>query len=229
MTRGAAIESREVELGETDDAARGGRGRLRTWNRKLHYYLGLYLLFFVWLFAVSGLILNHPRWATGQFWNERRETITERGIRAPTVTSDAGMAADLMRQLAIVGEVSDLRRDPAGARFDFQVVKPGQVFRIAADFSTGRAAVTEIDLNAWGAMDALHKFTGVRMDRPNEERDWVLTRLWSLAMDAVAIGLAVLIVSGLYLWFRIRQKRIGGLIALTLGLVCCGFFLFGFG
>ena len=25
---------------------------LKRWNRKLHYYLGLYLLFFVWLFLV---------------------------------------------------------------------------------------------------------------------------------------------------------------------------------
>ena len=38
------------------------------WNRKLHYYVGLYLLTFVWLFAVSGLIINHPGWAFADFW-----------------------------------------------------------------------------------------------------------------------------------------------------------------
>ena len=28
------------------------RVRLERWNRKLHYYAGLFLLFFLWLFAV---------------------------------------------------------------------------------------------------------------------------------------------------------------------------------
>ncbi len=34
-------------------------GALRTWNRRLHYYFGLYFLFFTWLFALTGLLLNH--------------------------------------------------------------------------------------------------------------------------------------------------------------------------
>lgn len=223
------MKSADVKSGATEDASRHRQDRVRTWNRKLHYYLGLYLLLFLWLFSISGLILNHPKWAAGQFWSKRKETIAERSIRSPAVASDAGIAADLMRQLAIVGEVSDVERDPAGAKFNFQVVKPGRVVRVAADFTTGRAAVTDIDLNAWGALDALHKFTGVRMDRPNEERDWLLTRLWSLAMDALAIGLVILIASGLYLWYRLRQKRIGGIIALALGIACCGFFVYGSG
>ena len=32
---------------------------LRTANRRAHYYLGLYFLFFLWLFAFTGLLLNH--------------------------------------------------------------------------------------------------------------------------------------------------------------------------
>lgn len=222
-------ESDDADRGASDGTSRRGPDRLRTWNRKLHYYLGLYLLLFLWLFSISGLILNHPRWATGEFWSDRRESKAERPIRAPAVASDLGIAADLMRQLGIVGEVSEIGRDSASASFTFQVVKPGHVWRIAADLAAGRASVTEIELNAWGAMDALHKFTGVRLDKPNESRDWVLTRLWSLAMDALAVGLVILIASGLYLWWRLRQKRVGGMIALTLGVASCGFFLYGFG
>ncbi len=32
------------------------------WNRRLHYYLGLYFLFFLWLFSATGLMLNHQQW-----------------------------------------------------------------------------------------------------------------------------------------------------------------------
>jgi hypothetical protein len=41
---------------------RSGANMFLLWNRRLHYYLGLYLLFFSWLFVFTGLLLNHPRW-----------------------------------------------------------------------------------------------------------------------------------------------------------------------
>lgn len=40
---------------------------IETWNRKIHIYLGLYFLFFLGLFSISGLVLNHPQWAFAQF------------------------------------------------------------------------------------------------------------------------------------------------------------------
>ena len=45
-------------------SASGARRLLtfETWNKKLHYYLGLYFLLFLWLFSFTGLLLNHPRW-----------------------------------------------------------------------------------------------------------------------------------------------------------------------
>ena len=45
---------------------------LEAWNRRLHFYLGLYLLFFIWLFALTGLLLNHPKWSFADFWPMRR-------------------------------------------------------------------------------------------------------------------------------------------------------------
>ncbi len=227
MTDHAISDGADSGAGSPSDTLRRPE-RFRTWNRKLHYYLGLFLLLFLWLFSVSGLLLNHPKWATGEFWSDRRETIAERAIQRPAVTGDLGIATDLMRQLAVVGEVSDIQRAPSGTAFAFQVVRPGHVFRVAADFAAGRASVTEIELNAWGVMDALHKFTGVRLDKPNEQRDWLLTRIWSFAMDALALGLVVLVASGVYLWWRLPQKRAGGIIALILGMAGCGFFLYGF-
>ena len=176
-----------------------------------------------------GLVLNHSTWAVARFWDARQETTAERPIIVPAATGDVAIAAELMRQLAIVGEIGETTRSPDGARFDFQVVKPGRVFRVEARFDSARARVTTIRLNAWGAMDALHKFTGVKMDQPTQARDWWLTRIWSLSMDALALGLVVLVLSGLYLWYRLVPKRVPGAVALVLGLACCAFFLFGIG
>jgi len=197
--------------------------------RRLHNYVGLFLLLFLWMFSVSGLVLNHSTWPAGRFWEAREETASQRTIRAPASTSDVAMAADLMRQLGIVGETGDLRRHPDGARFDFQVVKPGRVVRVEARLDSAVARVTEIRLNAWGVVDALHKFTGVKLGAPAQARDWLLTRLWSLSMDALALGMVVLVGSGLYLWYRRVDTRRSGLVALIAGMACCAFFLFGLG
>jgi hypothetical protein len=203
--------------------------RARVWTRQLHNYLGLYLLLFLWFFSFSGLVLNHPGWKSGQFWADRAESVAVRPVEVPSATSDVAIASALMRQLGIVGELHEIRRAGDGARFQFQIVKPGRVYRVEARFDSAFARVTTIRLNAWGVADALHKFTGVRIGDPRETRDWLLTTMWSLSMDAVAVGMVVLVVSGLYLWYRVPSKRLTGLMALGLGVTACVFFLFGLG
>jgi hypothetical protein len=202
---------------------------IRVLTRKLHNYLGLYLLFFLWLFAVSGLIINHTKWPAAQFWKVRQESTTVRPLVVPAESGDVAIASELMRQFVIIGEIGEIKRSPGGERFDFQVVKPGRVYRVEARLDSAHARVTETRLNAWGVIDALHKFTGVKMGDPTVKRDWLLTRIWSLAMDAVAVGIVVLVLSGLYLWLRLTEKRRLGLLAIASGVACCAFFLFGLG
>lgn len=199
----------------------------RPWIRKVHNFLGLYLLLFLWLFSVSGLLLNHPRWSPHRFWEARRETVSERAIQVPAVGGDGEIATALVSQLGIVGEIAETRRHPDEDRFDVQIVRPGRVVRVEARLAARTAKVTDIRLNTWGVMDALHKFTGVRMDDPTRTRDWWLTRIWSVVMDALAIGLVVLVLSGVLLWCQLTDKRRAGLVALTAGLFCCAFLLYG--
>ena len=61
---------------------RGAFDTFLVWNRRVHYYLGLYLLFFTWLFAFTGLLLNHPRWQFAQFWPNRIQSTTEHTFKS---------------------------------------------------------------------------------------------------------------------------------------------------
>jgi hypothetical protein len=202
--------------------------RVWSWNRRLHFYLGLYFLLFIWLFSISGLFLNH-QWSFEEFWPDRRESTFESPVRRPATDEDLAIARDLMRQLGIAGEINQTERSVADDRFEFQVTRPGQTLNVEASFATGRAEVKEIRVNAYGVMDALHHLTGVSLTDPARQRDWVLTRVWSFSMDAVAVGLLVLVSSGLYLWYRLRRKRRLGLLVLGIGTTTCVFFLFGLG
>src|SRR5436309_15961124 len=83
------------------------QARFERWNRKLHFYVGLFLLFFIWLFAFSGLLLNHPTWAFAEFWTNREETNYERAITVPSadVPGDRAQAPDSLKQLKTEGEI----------------------------------------------------------------------------------------------------------------------------
>ena len=197
------------------------------WNRRLHYFLGLYLLFFCWLFVFTGLLLNHSRWQFAQFWPNRVQTTTQHQFRVPLATTDGERARYLMRQLGIAGEIQWPAVQRANAPFAFQVNRPGQVIEVKADLTSGRATLQRGDLNAWGIMHALHTFTGVRAADTRNARDWTLTTVWALSMDAVAAGLIIMVFSSYIMWYRLKAKRRGGIVALLLGFVSCGAFVTG--
>src|SRR5262249_197490 len=72
------------------------------WNRKLHFYCGLFFIFFLWLFAFTGLFLNPPNWTFHESWLNRHETKFQLPIVPPAAefTSDLDQAHDLMRQMS---------------------------------------------------------------------------------------------------------------------------------
>jgi len=203
--------------------------RCERWNRKLHFYAGLFLLFFMWLFAFTGLILNHPTWTLPESWNNRKETNYVREITAldPEVKGDLGQAREIMRQIGIEGEIlwTTTRTDPS--QFEFQVRRPGHFFFIKADLAQKRVAVRQADVNLWGVIKVLHVFSGASIDDPRQSRDWALTTLWAFSMDAVAAGLIFTVLSSLYMWYELPQKRIPGAVALGLGSLICGLFCVG--
>jgi hypothetical protein len=199
------------------------------WNRKLHFYAGLFLLFFSWLFAFSGLLLNHSEWSSAQFWNSRRETNYEREIAAPRpeTKGDLAQAREIMTSLGIDGEILWTTTRTSPDIFEFQVRRPGHFFFIKADLERKRASVRQADVNLWGVMQALHSFTGVQMEDTRNTRDWALTTMWAFSMDAVALGLIHMVLSSLYMWLQLPQKRLLGTVALGLGTLICGLFCVG--
>lgn len=198
--------------------------RTRSWIRRIHFYLGLYFLLFIWLFSVSGLLLNNSHWRTARFWDERVETTREQEVRPLPAGDDIAVVRRIMTDLGLDGEINAV--DRSAAETTFQVNRPGLSHRVEVDHETHVASVRSVEVNVAGVLSNLHTFSGVSMTDPSRVRDWTLTRIWSFAMDAIAVGLIVLVASGLYLWYQLPRKRVGGLISLCAGLVTCGAFLF---
>jgi hypothetical protein len=198
----------------------------KTWNQKIHIYLGLYFLVFLWLFALSGLLLNHG-WQFAEFWGQRQQSSREQSITVPNAATDLLRAQDLMRQLGLAGEIEWTATRPTAQRFEFRVQRPGRTVEVRIDNAKQSATLQEIRVNGWGVFRALHTFTGTRANAPTAVRDWWLTKLWSFSMDALAVGLVLLVATSLVLAIERRDKWLGATIALALGVGACGFFVFG--
>jgi hypothetical protein len=216
----------EIKPGE-GAPVRGLTHAFARWNRKLHYYAGLYLLFFVWLFAFTGLLLNHSEWSFAEFWDSRKQTSYEREIAPPVAGGDLAQARDLSRQLGIDGEIEWTTTRGKANQFDFRVSRPGHIFEIKTNLDRKLAKVQRIDLNLWGVIRILHTFTGVREGDSRNGRDWVLTSIWALAMDGVAAGLIFMVLSSVFMWLEQRQKWRLGSVVLALGFLSCGLFCVG--
>ena len=219
----------EPTAAASSPAASRWRVRLERWNRRLHYYAGLFLLFFLWLFAVTGLVLNHPTWSFAESWTKRTDTNSEREITAPgpEVKGDLAQAREILKQLGIEGEILWTTTRTDANQFEFQVRRPGHFFFLKADLAKQRVTVRHSVVNLWGVMKVLHVFTGVQMDDARQNRDWALTWLWALSMDAVAAGLIIMVLGSLYMWWELPQKRVPGAVALGLGSLICGLFVVG--
>jgi hypothetical protein len=162
--------------------------RVRIWNRKGHYYLGLYFLFFLWLFAFTGLLLNHS-WSFAEFWPSRKVSTFERQVNVDANMDDLNRARETMRQLGIEGEIEWTSTRVDANTFAFRATRPGRTWNVTLNPVLSRASVERTDINAWGLMRVLHTFTGVRAGDERNHRDWVLTTVWAISMDAVAVGM----------------------------------------
>lgn len=194
------------------------------WNQRLHSYIGLFLLLFLWLFAFSGLVLNHSKWQFTNFWPQRQESTTQASVRIPTAGTDLARAHDYMGQLGLTGEIDQITSKTE--HFDFRLGKPGHIVNVAVDLTSGQASIKTIRVNTWGIMNSLHHLTGIHADNPALNRNRMATCIWSLALDATAAGMLLLVFGGLWIWIRRRESHWPGLIALLLGLTACGFFVF---
>lgn len=196
------------------------------WNKKVHIYLGLCMLLFLWVFAISGLFLNHPKW----FGSRPERATIERPVEMPGEGDPLAKAQRLMVQLDLVGEAI-FRGAQKEGQFVFIAMRPDERTFVNVDLETSVAKVTHVTGNFGQMMGNLHTFSGVRpiWGELESVRDWLPTVLWSLSIDALSVAVIVLVGSSLYMGFRRRENRIPAAASLALGTAVCWFFIWGIG
>lgn len=195
------------------------------WSRKFHTHIGLFLLLFIWLFSISGLLLNHgSKWKFAGFWDERKEKTTITPVLIDPKLDSAALLKNIMYQLKISGEISLVYLTPDS--LDFRLSIPGHERNLHINIKDGICTQKELTFNGWGKLRILHTFIGVNKVNPGIPPNWIVTRIWQFVKDVIAIGFIILCISSWIMWYKLRIKYRWGLPVLLLGIAVSIYFIF---
>lgn len=196
------------------------------WNRKVHIYLGLYFLLFLWLFAISGLVLNNTGWSFIR--SAPVDESAEFSVTTPSSADDVARAREIMAQLDITGEVHRINaNNQEPYDFGFAAIRPHYFTFVRVDLDEGVAAVRVRKRGFWSGLGNMHTFASMSTHGKGMTRDWWMTKVWSVATDALAVGVLVVVCGGVYMWWQVKPKRRVGIVCLAAGCVSCALFVVG--
>jgi hypothetical protein len=181
--------------------------RVPVLGRWLHIYLSMVSFAVLFFFAVTGLTLNHAEWFSG-----KEKIVHATGqMNAKWFKPDSAQVSKLevveflRSKHAIKGALSDYRIDDQQCEVSFK--GPGYAADVFVDRGTGKYDLTETRMGIVAVMNDLHKG---RDSGPG----------WSLVIDAAAILMTLVSITGMALIFFLPKRRLSGLLIAFAGLAC---------
>ncbi len=179
--------------------------KIAHWSRWLHVYLSMVSFVILFFFAVTGLTLNHQQWFAKQ-----QRTAQYKGRIDPSWLTDDIAKLEIVEFLRshhkISGAVNEFRVDDGQASLSFK--SPGYEAAVFIDRQSGAYDVTETKMGMAAVLNDLHK-----------GRD--SGKAWSWLIDASAVFMTFVSVSGIVLLLFLQKRRFSGLIAGIAGAVLC--------
>lgn len=176
------------------------------WLRNTHLLLGLGVSLFLLMYGLSALQMAHPAWF------DLKPTVTRErvGLGTTGAGNARAVAGKLMREHGLRGDLTEVKETAAG--FKFRIVRPGE--NVLVDYSR-ESGVANLERNALGFMAFINRFhqtAGVR-------HSYAWLNVWAALTVVVSIALILISLTGIYLWFKLKQERVTGAILMAICLV----------
>lgn len=178
--------------------------RFAKYSRWLHIYISMASCAVVLFFSLTGLTLNHADWFGGterttQTTGQMNPTWTQTGSRD---VSKLDIVEFLRQTHRISGAVADFRSEDRDLSIAFK--GPGYAADVLIDRATGKYELTESRLGFVALVNDLHK-----------GRD--TGAVWKVVIDASAILLTLISLTGLLLLYFVYKHRAAGYLLMALG------------
>jgi hypothetical protein len=174
--------------------------------RNAHLATGILCAAMAAVFAVSSLVIIYRRWLP----TEMSESELNVAVSPDRATTPRALALVLMREHGLRGELRQI--EAKGEAMSFRIVRPGTEARVQYDPASGLAAIRTSRSGALQMLVQLHTNHGLW-------HEFLPSQAWAALSLLASIGLLLLGVSGLYLWFSFHEERVIGTVLLAAGLV----------
>ena len=181
--------------------------RIHSAIRWLHTYISLVTLLIVLFFSITGFTLNHAEWSSGGLTQKEvtgSVNVKWLDIAAP---DKLNIAEKLRQDHSLRGHVDEIRIDDRECTVMFKA--SGYAADAFIDVKTGQYQMTIMEEGKLAMMNDLHKgrYAG---------------KVWGVLIDAAAILLTTISLTGLGLLFFLKRIRTSGLVVVAAGAVMLG-------
>lgn len=180
------------------------RGRSLPWlARYLHTYVSLAGFGALVLFSITGLTLNHATLFEGASTEREVHGQAPLGwIRPGAEVNQLQLVEWLRAELGISGHLGDLTVDEVEIRLGFEGA--GYASDLEVDRRSGAVTGYELRMGLVAIMNDLHKGRGTGA-------------IWSLVIDVSAVVLTLSGLTGIWLLWHVRRRRVRGLLITAAG------------
>lgn len=194
-------------------------------NRRLHLYLALALLPWIFLYGISAIPFTRNETFNKLYEDGVPQWIMrfERPYDRPTPDgNDEAVLRPFAKQV-----IDDLGLTVKGAYGAYRPNKH-QIIIYVHDFFNDTRATYDIEKHHITIEDKRFRwdqfFTSLHA-RGGYHQDGILNDLWALIIDIVCIGFVLWVASGIVMWWQLKQTRIWGFVALCGGVLSFAIFL----
>lgn len=178
-------------------------------------YLGMLLIPWVIMYGFTSFVMNHRYWflpAKEGTWQPVFERDYQRAI--PDQGDLRAVAAEILRENNLDGAFFVQR---PGTN-ELRIIRPAFFSQIRVTYLFDQHRLkAERQVAHWDtAVIRMHVKGGYNQSR-------VLDNLWAVIVDVTCLAILIWILSGLIMWWRLRQLRVWGFVALSAGTI--SFFL----
>ena len=188
---------------------------MQNWNllvRRTHLYLGMLLVPWVVIYALSTVTLNHAE-TFRPYRNEARlwEKVWEKDYAVDVPNGPKEQGALAAKILATEGIDARFVANRQGRQFNINLPKFRQPRRLIYDLGEKKLRMERRVPSVVETLVRLHERTGYG-------RGGFLDNLWAFAVDVFCVTTFAWIATGLYLWWKLEQTRRWGFLALGGGI-----------
>jgi hypothetical protein len=178
--------------------------------RRLHLYMGLFLLPWVIMFGVSSIPLNHSGTPEPAIWTRVGEIDFDNEVPA-SGENLRPLGRSMMDAAGIEGGYYINRLNAS----QINVNHPNFLQPVRIIYHADRKALVVEQLSP-----SLRQFVSALHTRGGYDMGGTWDSIWAVFVDLLSVGLILWIATGFYMWWQLPSTRTWGWLAVSAGAVC---------